>query len=163
MENQIPQVVVPDTVGPFTTLQQVFDRVWQWAIVEKNPKCGTSAACFYRKPTREELNERSTRARDIDPDLLGSACWIGACIPDSLFEGKNPTGNVNSLIQDYPRIRAHFPGLVDEYDSETRPSALTLGALNALQEIHDTTAPDEWELELRWFARNHGLTVPSAS
>ena len=72
-------------------------------------------------------------------------CDIGCLIPDNKYNSRMEGLGINWLIQDYPFI-ANYTGA-------------NMGFLIALQTIHDSRRPKEWNELLRDTAVTYGLTT----
>lgn len=145
--------LVPDSVGPFKSLQAVFTRAWKWS--RNHGMAFEDIHCVYR--TKDGKN----------------ACLIGCCIPDSRM---SPVleGTVEGIKRHHPVLFAGiFPFVQNAQD---------LDVLSDLQNCHDNAAFNQNALDdpdnnqhrlneaapyhksvtklLRAFAKEHSLTVP---
>ena len=75
--------------------QEVFNRVWNWFVVNQNPLCQRdvkgNAACSYRGPE-------------------GSRCAIGLLIPDEVYQ---PAFEGMDIAQLYGKLRDYLPDDVE--------------------------------------------------
>ena len=108
--------------------QEIFNIVWERAKDKRKATKGVWG-CAYR-------------AKQPDGEVL--KCFIGACIPDSMYEPKME-GAIEFLLLGYPALGFLYP---------------QAGFLAALQSIHDKALPDEWEQRLRLTADKYKLTIP---
>lgn len=121
------------------TNQKMFDKVWQWFVVEKNPqsvKEDTPDECLYRGPN-------------------GAKCAVGCVMPDSAYSTKIEGLSVARLKVDSPAKTLAWASKLPFISS-------------ALQNIHDAWRPDEqgdftpyMEKELTKLAERHELRVPA--
>ena len=134
------------------TLQEMFDRAWDWAVVQKMPPC-------YR------VDREGSRMCTYRSQGGTNACLIGACIPDSLYrEGLDDGGGseglnaASSSVERFPELRQVL-------------WCYNLDILDGLQYCHDSALFEEDEGDvsyyyshvennLRAFAGANGLTIP---
>lgn len=115
--------------------QDAFNKVWDWAVVKKNPKAGSEISCYYRGPN-------STK------------CFVGVLIPDSLYSPDMENNSASDMIKEYPELLEYLSINVDKDPDE-------LSFLDELQNVHDSYPPNRWEEKLSLLAKVHGLVVPS--
>ena len=80
---------------------------------------------------------------NVEGEVL--ACFVGACIPNSLYVPKMDDCDLHELITRYPQL-GFVPG---QYKF-----------LKDLQSVHDFRNVEEWEELLRNTANGYGLTIP---
>ncbi len=133
--------LVPDNIGPFTSLQAVFNRAWEWSRTHG--------------PGMSDLGHCELRT------ARGNACLIGACIPDSLYARELEADFLSSWDSNRPVYDKIFPYLQTVEDADV---------LSDLQGCHDSAAlrplgEDDYLKSvtdnLRDFASKHHLTIPS--
>lgn len=112
--------------------QDAFNKVWDWAVVKKNPKAGSDISCYYRGPNNTK-------------------CFVGVLIPDSMYSPDMEGVSAGDMIKKYP-------GLLEYLSINTDKD---LSFLDELQNVHDSYPPNRWEEELSLLARVHGIFVPS--
>lgn len=112
-------------------LQGVFDVVWERA---KNKVAAMNE--------REECCYRTTH--NGEP----IACFLGVCIPDSLYDPRMEMKDANTLAEQFP---VQFIKVFGDTDPEY---------LRDMQRIHDFKDPSEWDHSLRCFANAYELTIP---
>ncbi len=123
--------------------QDVFNKVWQHAVVEGNEPSYdfNEDNCFYRGPN-------------------GESCFVGVCIPDEVYRPDMEHNNADSLVLNFPEVEKLF----DKRSANT-------DFLNSLQYVHDGAGgmeePDEgweefWRDKLSVFAEKKNLTIPDA-
>lgn len=76
------------------------------------------------------------------------ACFLGACIPDSLYDPKMEMKDARTLSQEFPTQFKKVFGVTDP------------GDLRDMQRIHDLEDPSKWDNSLRGFANAYDLTIP---
>lgn len=133
------QVLVPDLAEPWTP-QTAFDRIVQWALVDKHPKCEAPADA--EDGWDHGINQCRYRYKQ-DTGLL-NACWAGCLIPDSEYNQDMERVNITEVLDWLsPSI----------FSAEYQWEAF----LADLQEIHDESDPSEWPNMLWNFAIDYGL------
>lgn len=115
-------------------IQEAFNKVWDWTIVQNQPKSENQFEdtnyCLYR-------GQNNTK------------CFIGALIPDDLYQESMEKNSVDALVTDFPTISNLL-----EINNDT------LAFYMRMQTIHDYEF-DKREIYLRTLARDYHLTVPS--
>lgn len=134
-------ILVPDLEKPWT-FQTAFDRIVEWALIEKRPKASKAPGqpCYYRYP--------------IEPPYE-TACFAGCLIPDSVLDPKWNGSSADALPtylepETYDSI---FDPKVDQWKWDS--------FLVKLQSLHDK-GPDTEEgmvIRLTQIARYHGLST----
>lgn len=131
-----------------TTIQQLFDNAWNWAIVEKNEQCYAL----------DDNDERCCRYRDAG----GNRCLIGVSIPDAMYDSCMEGAASGGLLESYfPAFNAAAAAL-DPSVQQFRNAA------RALQTVHDlySGSAARWPEYIRTglvdFASNQGLAIPDA-
>jgi hypothetical protein len=136
------------------TLQDVFNKNWEWFVVKGRPQSaatrisGEMLRCYYRSGN--------------------SACAIGACIPDELYDPVIETwGDVYGLLGNnyssdgYENLKTSLQQLFGDIDQIT---------LRELQTIHDRYIPAEYNGTFRdymmdrltTFANLNNLEIPAS-
>lgn len=121
------------------TLQQAFDKVWTWFVVEKHPASYVMElempVCRYRGPN-------------------GAKCAIGVLIPDEAYRPGFEYCSAYAV--------AGKPGVIKAM------KGLSEADLNELQQCHDRAVRDvgkdidtEIQERLREFAESRSLTIPA--
>ena len=131
--------------------QEIFNKVWQHAVVENQP---LSYKGIYGK-ARITCEYRGQN---------GSRCWIGVVMPDEAYNPKFDTNDypratdVLTLRRFYPRVRKFLHGAGREF-------------LKAIQEAHDIMATNEFydwhetksaRERLMVIATDYGLHIPES-
>lgn len=117
--------LVADHPNPYT-LQEAFDVVWKWFVIDKHPHCqkgGISGMCAYR---------------DVPdaPEKATNACFAGCLIPDSLYNQSFESRTIDSLLS--PDI-SWAPAVVHVVPAFKHLfSQIDSGTLHILQQIHDS-------------------------
>ncbi len=129
-------ILVPDFTAKLT-LQDIFNRIWEWS--KTHPKCysNETAICEYR-------NHDNT-----------NACFFGCLIPDSIYIPSMERNSARGLALDHPEIMNNF-------DTE-----VTIDQLQRLQAIHDGDSSDSSrkyyiECSLIQFAAQNNLSIPES-
>ena len=117
-----PKPYIAQTVP--TTLQECFDIIWE--------RAKDLTRCVSENERRRYRNEK------------GEACFIGALIPEELYD---------------PAIEGK--GLNDKRVVLPKSLEMFRDKLKRLQDIHDAAAPQSWRQRLRDAADDFGLTVPA--
>lgn len=154
-----------NTLTPPTSLQEVFDRAWQWHIVEQEPPSRTpydimepfgsdTAVCSY--PPEFPV----CSYRGVLPDGRTVACAIGCQIPDRLYDPAMEGSWINGILAGDPG-RFADPRLTDFF---SRVSGTDRRGLDFIQRAHDfaTAGLDGLEAAYRDAAAELGLTIPGA-
>ncbi len=123
------------TVPLYNTLQDVFNVVYPHAL-KQQAQAATNDGCVYRTDS-------------------GLKCFIGALIPDGLYDPKLEGVAITVLTSEaanHQYARQFF-------------TQLGLGQINnaylyRLQKIHDEQEPSCWKDRLTEFANVHNLTIP---
>ena len=121
--------------------QEIFDQVVRHA--RQQGEKAMSDGCFYRQP--------GSNLR----------CFIGALIPDSLYDPKMEHTRITGLITMNCFGEIPFPKLAEYIlpeDINLREQAVYF--LLELQDIHDGWSVENWEREFQRFADRWELTVP---
>jgi hypothetical protein len=118
------------------TKQEIFDKVWKRAQDPRpaRRRRATGWTCVYR----QRVNKSKTRC-----------CFIGALIPDELYDPKMENQNVDTVLEVFDKVKE----LLDPLDENAE-------LLQELQQVHDRRAPDVWNDTLWTIARDYGLVVP---
>jgi hypothetical protein len=116
------------------TPQQIFDQVTAH-LLKQNQQCKTLATsqCAYRGGEDGKLK-------------CAAGCLIG---DDEYKQEMDRAGYINNISYGSNWSSLVKRGLIPEHRHEN--------LIINLQNIHDSCAPDDWELELKNFAINHGL------
>ena len=104
--------------------QEVYSRIWQHFVVDKNPISEKGGCPQYRG---EDNNK----------------CVIGILIPDNLYKAAMEGLNVETVLARWPMVRAHILG-----DLEYEAQWVMIQFLLFVQSIHDDAV---WEGETHLF------------
>jgi len=77
----------------------------------------------------------------------GTKCAIGCLIPDELYDPKMENTIAFNIKHFNNKMLMLFNGI-------------DIDLLEALQEVHDQSSPDQWTNNLKLVAENHNLTWP---
>lgn len=120
--------------------QQVFDKIWQYFIVEKHPQSGNLFGCYYRSKE-------------------GNKCAIGCLIPDEMylpeFDSQEASTAVDDLMTSSPIFKKTLEQIID-----FKEDAMLI-FLNSMQTCHDVYF-EKLEESLRDAAFIYDLSVPTA-
>jgi hypothetical protein len=111
--------------------QDVFNKIWDYFIVNKNPKAGDNNTCYYRGPG-------------------GIKCFVGVLIPDDMYSPDMENKSAGEMLEKFPALMKHLDA-----------SGSDLFFLKILQDIHDYYTPDMWRKELNDFAITFDLQIPN--
>lgn len=117
--------------------QQVFDKVASHLLAQKLTSSKSNlvgGTCLYRGPN-------------------GTKCAVGCLIPDDLYDAKMEGTAVPTSPDFSPMYNVIGKVLTQVVEGDTFP------LLAALQLLHDTIAPEFWDVELRKSAVKFNLTV----
>jgi len=121
--------------------QEVFNKVWEHAHTQKEKSLAKKG----------DPDENLCRYRGDN----GTKCFIGALIPNEVYEEDMEGMNVANLVERFS-IVGRTLGLAENV---TRDSS-DMRFLARLQYIHDSYPPSEWDDELRYFADTRDVRVP---
>lgn len=133
------------------TKQQAFDVIWNWFVVDKNPRSSSGIGCFYRVFQEDRVLK----------------CGVGALIPDNLYDPALDTGDfiaIRDILDPKIQVQNKFgPELVNFLNTELLP--IEEDFLTEIQIIHDTGYSERYftqrmESELRKLADAHELKIP---
>lgn len=124
------------------TKQEAFDIIWERAKDKRQArtKPANGGHCRYRMTT---------------PEGDQIACFIGAIMPDDMYDDSMETFNIGSLICGSEENEAFV-------DIRNLLGVHHKNFYERLQNIHDHQDPGEWEHWLRQVAEDHELTIPGA-
>lgn len=116
------------------TNQEIFNKIWQHFVVEKNPRSMRENLCVYR-------------------GFGGAKCAVGILIPDELYDPRFEKQSWGTLCREstLPEFRKlqEFLGEINE------------GFLEDMQAIHDSSFLFEtYESSMREQAERWALTIP---
>jgi len=109
-----------------TTLQECFDIIWE--------RAKDLTRCVSENERRRYRNEK------------GEACFIGALIPEEMYDQAIEGKGLNNK-------RVVLPASLEVFRDE----------LKRLQDVHDAVAPQSWRRRLQDAADDFGLTVPEGA
>lgn len=115
------------------TPQQIFDAVVAHARQQPERALNEFGHCRYR-------------------DHYGRKCFVGALIPDELYQPRMENQSVEAVFEFFPEVEAH----IIQDDQEHKSSIKFL--LIKLQDIHDYYTPEVWEDKFRDLAQQSNLT-----
>ncbi len=162
-ENNSAKILIPDHIGPPLTMQDCFNRAWEW--VKTHGPCSSSGFCFYR-------NEQSLKCLYRNEERT-NACLMGQLIPDSLYSPFDESKRASDIL--------YTEGVSELFDLPLGTTVLASGVvlngrvfLNALQACHDyvvggisdkSTLESDYRTEvtkkLVELAKKYNLTVPN--
>jgi len=104
------------------------------------------------------LKQQKRAIRDYDGTCMyrapnGLKCFIGAVFPDEIYKPEMECMGIHALVRDYPEIHEFFEV---EREEDTQ-------FLSNLQCIHDSVIVEQWEENLKDFAKRYGLEVADDS